>query len=118
MKKKLVWSGLIKSLLATYLKNFVAFYLAILLLQSSNKVDGIVVTSVIFTGLPLVTFPLWNFVFLYRNRNDLEKPEIQEKYSGLYSNLNQNFNLHTVSTLFYPTLFVLRRLLFVIIAMI
>lgn len=118
--KNMVWSGIIKSVMLTYLKNSVTFYLAcILLIKTENgqkDTQSIVTTAII--GLPLVIFPIWSFIFLWMKRDMFDIAEFKQKYGGLYSDLHQNYIVHSRWCLFYPAMFTLRRVSFVLIALI
>lgn len=120
MYKNMVWSGIIKSVMLTYLKNFVTFYLAVVLLikaeNGQRNTQSIVTTAII--GLPLVFFPIWSFIFLWLKTDMFDIAEFKQKFGGLYSDLHQNFLVHSRWCLFYPTLFTLRRVSFVLIAII
>ena len=88
IKDQMIWSGIIKSIMLTYLKNFVTFFLAVkLLLDESHTPEASIIITTILTGLPLVLFPIWSAVFLYRNKDKLQTLEMQKKYNGLYSDL-------------------------------
>lgn len=60
----------------TYLKNFVTFYLAMQLIlnYSDGNLTFGVVTTTILTGLPIIIFPFWSFLFLLYNINRLQEP--------------------------------------------
>ena len=92
----MIWSGLIKMVMMTYLKNFVAFYLAMKMIFAFVEVPdtGSIVTTVL-TGLPLILFPIWSCVFLMKNKNELETETMSGKYDGLYSDLKKNYNIHS-----------------------
>ena len=90
MYKNMVWSGIIKSVMLTYLKNFVTFYLAVVLLikaeNGQRNTQSIVTTAII--GLPLVFFPIWSFIFLWLKTDMFDIAEFKQKFGGLYSDLH------------------------------
>ena len=68
-KKYLIWNGIIKSLMLTYLKNVASCFMGCKLLYHlgvSSNVTILVVTIVM--GLPLVLFPIWSYWFLITNK--------------------------------------------------
>lgn len=69
------------------------------------------------TGLPLVLFPIWSCLFLLINRDRLPDEDYQTKYEGLYGNLKINYKVHSLHVFFYPTIFTIRRVSYVIIAL-
>ena len=117
----MLWNGVIKSVMLTYLKNFVVFFLGIKLIRNSSDDDGLQVDFgvyflTILTGLPLVLFPVWSVIFLLCNKSNLKSEEFQQKYNSLYQNLKQNYDIHSPMVLLFPSIFALRRASYVMIA--
>ena len=79
---------MIRTITITYLKNFVALYLACkLILSISGEAEVGSIIMIIVTGFPLILFPFWSYIFLMKNKDNLDHDSIKEKYSALYSNL-------------------------------
>ena len=118
--KEMIWSGLIKSVMLTYLKNFVTFYLACLLLMSADSTqrDVLSILITVIIGIPLVFFPFWSIFFLWRKQDMFSMPAFKQKYGGMYNDLHQNYSIHSPWCMIYPAVFTLRRVSFVLIAII
>jgi hypothetical protein len=63
-------------------------------------------------GTYAATFPYWIAKFLYKNKETLHKDDFMRRYSTLYLGLRTKEEY----TLLYPSIFLLRKLLFVLIA--
>ena len=56
----------------TYLKNFASCFLACkLLYQLGVSANIVTLVVIILLGLPLVLFPIWSYLFLIRNKQNL-----------------------------------------------
>jgi hypothetical protein len=66
----------------------------------------------ILSGVHLVLFPIWAGGFLIKNREKLNKREIKAKFESLYLNLRRE----SKAQLIYPMVFLIRRMIFVLIA--
>ena len=113
----MIWSGIIKSIMLTYLKNFVAFILACKLMFI-DEIDGQTLSISILLGLILVVFPIGSYLFLIKNTDNLQSEEFLKKFGGLYSDLKQNLFVHSTSVLLFPLIFSLRRASFVVVSLI
>ena len=74
VKESFIFSGLIQTLMVTYLKNFATFYFGVLLLKEELGLESIpkFITTVLI-GLPLTFFPIWSCVFLIYYKDELWK---------------------------------------------
>ena len=74
LKEKLIWNGIINTIVITYLKNFVSFFLAIksfkYMDESESKASNIIL--LLCLGVPIVFYPAWSAVFLIRNKDKLQ----------------------------------------------
>ena len=61
----------------------------------------------VFCGILLIAYPFWTLFFLRKNFHKLGEPEFKEKYMLLYEDLNYT----SKSALFYPMIFISRRLI-------
>ena len=72
LKDKIIWSGLIRSIMLTYLKNFVSFYIACKMFPSTSEGQEVeAILLIIFAGVPLISFPIWSVLFLLYNKDKL-----------------------------------------------
>ena len=113
----MIWSGVIKSIMLTYLKNFVSFILACKLMFI-HEVDGQTLSITILLGLILLVFPIGSYYLLSRNVDNLGSVEFQKKFGGLYADLKQNLIIHSTSVLLFPLIFSIRRVCFVLVSLI
>ena len=74
--------------------------------SSPMKMANLVVTS-IFT-LIIIALPVFTFIFLYRNLQNLTKKEIKKKYESLYLEVDTKKR----NAYLFSTLFLLRRLIY------
>ena len=89
-----------------------------LITDSTQTPEADAVFLTVLTGLPLVMFPFWTLIFLQKNKDKLNEKEFKKKYSGLYDDLKQNFKVYSSQVLLFPTLFLLRRASYVLLAMV
>lgn len=70
---------MINTIVITYLKNFVSFFLAIksfkYMDESESKATNIIL--LLLLGIPLIFYPVWSAVFLIRNKNNLQENEFK-----------------------------------------
>lgn len=58
------WTGVIKSILITYLKNFASCYMAYKLILRNQHSESTIV-MIIITGIILTIFPIWSSFLLF-----------------------------------------------------
>ena len=118
-KESMIWNGVIKSIMLTYLKNFATFYLACM----SLKIQGVQFSSAgtlvvtVLLGVPLALFPFWCCLLLFRNKENLQDKNFKKRYGYLYEDLKQDFTRHSSLILLYPSLFSIRRVCYVFLAL-
>lgn len=86
IKDEMIWSGIIKSIMLTYLKNFASFLLACKLIAIEG-ISGGVIFSIIISGSILIFFPVWSMRHLIKNKDNLYDEKFRKKYNGLYGEL-------------------------------
>ena len=82
-----------------------------LALYFSTPADILNSTVTIIVLIGLIVFPIWIFVKVYSNRNDLENPEFKEELAWLFEDLRAT----DLSSALYQLFFLLRRLFLAII---
>lgn len=77
-----------------------------LALYFSTPADILNSTVTIIVLVGLIVFPIWIFVKVYSNRNDLENPKFKEELAWLFEDLRAT----ELSSALYQLFFLLRRL--------
>lgn len=108
------WCNIIRSLNMAYLKSFIAFAIAVRVLEFDRNDFPKNLTSsiVIINGVIFVLFPIWTLYFLASRYEVLDEPEVRVKFETLYEGLN----FKRRETHFYPLIYLSRRALFTLIA--
>lgn len=109
-KKKIFFNFLIKFTLESYLLFAVCSALMIMRFNWKESVYWTSSLATIVFMIYICVLPVLTGVFLYRNSDRLEEPEVLEKYSNLYSDLDLKKGR---KVLVIPVIYQLRRILFV-----
>ena len=107
-KNDMIWNGVIRSLKMTYLKTMIASLIVLFkpLNDLVNFIVAAITTSILLSVLFI--FP----IFLIRNKKDLWRERVRKQYESLYMGLK----ITQTKALFYPFVFLVKRLIFVVIA--
>lgn len=105
------WNGFIRSTSLSYLKSFVAVALAIKLVAAKGHADPSIMVTILIL-FSVIVFPAWAAYFMIHNKSKLSDKKFHGKFQSLYAGVKVN----ELSELLYPSVFLIRRALFVLLA--
>ena len=110
IRAKIFWNGILRFILQSYLKTIIGSLFAISLISfaSKNTTINAIISIVMFCML--VVIPVIFAAILHKHRANLHKSGIKEKIGALYLGMRTT----TLSQRLYPSVFLLRRLVYAI----
>ena len=112
-----MFNAVLRSILQGYLKFAIAAWISIEAMRTggikSDSFEDLISTALTFIlGIFIVASPIMTYIFLKKNQELLKSNDFKTKYETLYLNLN----LDLKDSVMLTTLFVIRRLLFSLVA--